>query len=232
MKILGPNHWFYGWGTKPKQSFSDCAGIYDSGFVPQLWGGKHVLTKEIWHPADALLGFNEPDNHEESHLTPTDAAALWPDLEWRASQLNIPRIGSPATTTATIVDGNKQIKWYDEFFAACKSCKIDFLVVHMYKTNVEKAKATLTALHERYKLPLWVKEFNNGGLWSGKGIDDQLEYMEELVKFMEASSFIERYAWMSARNNLYETTTLIDHNTHLLTPLGELYQSMPMNVGK
>lgn len=106
------------------------------------------------------------------------------------------------------------------------------MVVHMYKTNVEEAKITLTALHERYNLPIWVKEFNNGGRWSGKGLTEQLEYMEDLVKFMETSPFIERYAWMSARNNLYATTTLIDQHTNQLTQLGELYQNMPMNVGK
>jgi len=232
MQLLGPNHWFYNWGPLPNEAYAACAETYDSGFIPQFWGGNNILTKSIWTDSDAILGFNEPDNHEEADLPATDAAALWPQIEQRALELGIPRIGSPATTTATVTGGNKQMKWYDDFFQACQSCKVDFLVVHMYKTNIATAKQTLTDLYNRYQLPIWVKEFNAGGRWSGLPMEDHLRYMQHLVPFMEEAPFIERYAWMSARNNLYEPSTLIDPNTNQLTQLGELYKVLPMNVGK
>lgn len=245
MQLLGPNHWFYNWGRMPSGTYGDCAGMYDSGFVPQIWGRWGIPTKEVWPMSDAILGFNEPDNHEEANMTATEAADLWPQIMQKAADLSIPRIGSPATQTADPSKGNnEQTEWYDDFFQSCgatwsgtswstpSKCKVDFLVVHTYKTNTFDAKAALTSLHERYQLPLWVKEFNKGGRWSGLNIDKHLEYMREMVKWMENQAFIERYAWMSARNNLYEPTTLISATTNELTALGKLYKELPMNVGK
>lgn len=232
MQLLGPDHWFYNWGPMPNEAYAACAETYDSGFVPQVWGKKNISEKEFWSNSYAILGFNEPDNQEEADMTAAQAAALWPQIEQRASELGIPRIGSPATTTPTVEDGNKQMKWYDDFFQACQGCKVDFLVVHMYKTNTLSAKQTLSSLYERYHIPIWVKEINAGGRWSGLPMEDHLEYMQELVPWMEEAPFIERYAWMSARNNLYAPTALIDSNTNQLSRLGELYKRMPMNVGK
>lgn len=324
MKVLGPNHWFYGWGLEPGDSYDACAQEYDTGFVPQIWGVKHavfdVVLKDdptmlrVWRflkvgksigpsdpsvdesddrwdavrvgeseeasveysrdkvegihvvvskveriqniidtkpfystNVDALLGFNEPDNEDEAHLTPLEAAEIWPAVEQKAAELGIPRIGSPAATTVSfngnfdipgIGAGNRALKWYEEFFTACKTCKIDFLVVHMYNQNVNTAKYILTELHRIYQLPIWVKEFNNGGRWANGGeglpVEKHLEYMEDLVSWMEQQPFIERYAWMSARNNLFSRTSLIepDITPPQLTELGNKYRDLPMNVGK
>lgn len=233
LKLLGPNPWFYSWGRLPPGSgYETCAGSADSGFVPMWWGKWGIDTKEVWGNAAAGLGFNEPDNDVESHVDPADAAALWPQIEHKASDSGISRLGSPVTTTPTVTDGNKQMKWYDDFFAACAGCKVDFLAVHMYKTSVPATMQTLQALHERYGLPIWLTEFNKGGRWTGKSAAEHLAYMREIVPLLEEASYIERYAWMSARNTLWPIPTLIDDATGQLTELGQVYHDLPFNVGK
>eukprot|EP00746_Dinoflagellata_sp_MGD_P137267 gnl/MRDRNA2_/MRDRNA2_71085_c0_seq1.p1 gnl/MRDRNA2_/MRDRNA2_71085_c0~~gnl/MRDRNA2_/MRDRNA2_71085_c0_seq1.p1 ORF type:complete len:292 (+),score=44.02 gnl/MRDRNA2_/MRDRNA2_71085_c0_seq1:35-910(+) len=236
MKLLGPNHWFYGWGKEPADTYKPgCARQHDSGFIPQMWGGKKASswTDPVYVPADALLGFNEPDGKDQAKMTPQEAADAWPKLEARAAELGIQRIGSPCAKTASFNNGgNNALKWYDEFFSLCTDCKIDFLVVHSYKTKAPTAIQLFKDLYDRYQLRMWVKEFNAGGKWTGKPMKDHLTLMSELVPWMENSSFIERYAWMSTRNVKFTASTLIDSNTNALTDLGKKYRDLPMSVGK
>jgi len=195
-----------------------------------------IKTKEIYATnVDAILGFQSVD----AHLTPSEAAEVWATLQQKAGDLGIPRIGSPTATTVSFNGGgNRALKWYDDFFAACKTCKIDFLVVQMYNQDVKMAEDILTELHKRYQLPIWVKEFNNGGRWAngeeGVPVAQHVRYMEELVDWMERQPFIERYAWQSARNSKYPAATLIQPDTTppRLTELGKKYRELPMNVGK
>lgn len=89
--------WNYSWNThhiseQPK----------DIEFVPMIWTGKDLervqerLTNEVLPDIKAgkskrLLGFNEPDQKEQSNIPYTLALELWPALE----KLNIP-LCSPA----------------------------------------------------------------------------------------------------------------------------------------
>jgi len=252
-KVLGlDDSWYYNWNVRPDAKGLDCMDTPRTAeFAPMFWSCSEDcsqgLPEDYWSMwlktgVKYILGFNEPDNEEEAHLNPADAAEVWVELQQRAAELNIPRLGSPATTTVGFNDydngGNRALTWYDEFFTACKTCKVDFLVVHMYNQNINKAKEILTKLHTRYQLPIWVKEFNNGGRWAnngkGRSVTSHLKYMDELVNWMEDQPFIERYAWMSARNSLFAVTTLIEAGTTppKLTELGTRYKEIPMNVGK
>merc|ERR1719336_448157 len=237
LQVLSPNPWFYSWGKMPPGSgYEACAGNHDSGFIPQWWGRWGILTKPAWGNAAAGLGFNEPDGHDQANMTAQEAASLWPDLEQRAAELGIKRLGSPATTTASFTNESRAFKWYVDFFDACETlhggCKVDFLVVHMYKLSVSATMETLKKLHDHFGLPIWLKEFNKGGRWTGLPAQEHLAYMKEIVPLLEEAPYIERYAWMSARNDLWPVTTLIDADTGALTELGRTYRDLPFNVGK
>merc|ERR1712083_521256 len=102
----------------------------------------------------AIIGFNEPDVDPSvaKYLSGADAAGLWPQIEQRAAELGIPRIGSPVTHTVNVALDNEAAHWYDEFFAACDGCQVDILVVHMYTADIENAKQALKNLHDKYGL--------------------------------------------------------------------------------
>jgi len=223
------NPWVYNWGKMPNDDYEGCAGQHDSGFVP-MWWGKWGLDGDLWRGADATLGFNEPDNKNQANMNATYSAELWAKFESKAAEFGIKRLGSPVTTTPSVVEGNVQTKWYDDFFAACRGCKVDFLAVHMYKTTAKAVKQTLEDLHERYKLPIWVTEFNAGGSWNDVDEAGQVEYMKELLPFLEETPYIERYAWFSMHHKL-DRLALID-GTGKLTDVGIMYRDFPMNVAK
>jgi len=75
-------------------------------------------------------GFNEPDSQSESNVDPTTAAQLWMQHIEPLKALGV-RLGGPSVT------GSPTGKpWLDAFFAACKTCTIDFLPLHWYVTFV------------------------------------------------------------------------------------------------
>lgn len=223
------NPWFYDWGKMPQHDYKSCAGQRDSGYVP-MWWGQWGLDKDLWPGADVALGFNEPDHRDQANMNATYSAELWANFETKTKEFGIKRLGSPATSTPSVVDGNIPMQWYDDFFAACQGCKVDFLAVHMYKTTAASAKQTLEDLHNRYKLPIWITEFNAGGSWNHVDETGQVEYMKEMLPFLEETPYIERYAWFSTRNKL-DRLALID-STGKLTEVGVMYRDFPLNVGK
>ena len=71
--------WYYTWSH-------DTAGITTPTgvqFVPMIWGAADVSATALNQAKQAgstLLGFNEPDNPNQSNMTVTQAISLWPQL--------------------------------------------------------------------------------------------------------------------------------------------------------
>lgn len=61
------------------------------------WGkwGIEDLIKSINPGTKHLLGMNEPGHQQQSNLSPTEAAALWPIMEQVASSMGL-RLGTPS----------------------------------------------------------------------------------------------------------------------------------------
>lgn len=76
--------WYYGWGALPDVPASNVP------FVPMCYSGKRVDS--ISSTNNFLLGFNEPDNTQQSNMNVSYALSLWPSL---VSKSNL--IVSPAT---------------------------------------------------------------------------------------------------------------------------------------
>jgi len=85
--------------------------------------------------------------------------------------------------------------------------------------------AYLQAVHDRYKLPVWLTEFSCGDGAQGKPQADHLAYMKKIVPLLDAADFVFRYAWMSAKSaNRGLFTNPGPGQT--LSPVGELYASL------
>lgn len=188
--------WAYNWGHAS-------SGLDESKFefVPQLWGTGSLFTtgwkddasSAISNGAKNLLGFNEPDIAKQANLSPEDAADGWTTyMEPFAGKA---RLGSPAVSNAAAPQG---VAWLTDFIAACKTCTIDFAVVHWYDSfsNVEYFKQFLTDAHEKTGKPVWLTEFG-----CNDGSDEDISgFLSEVLPWMDEQDWIERYSYFMAKD--------------------------------
>lgn len=195
--------WYYNWGV------IDPDDKIEAEFVPMIWGAGNVnenTLKNIKEGYEAgkynyLLTFNEPDAAGagiSSNITVDQALALWPQLE----ALGIP-LSSPAPT-------DYSTGWLDEFMSKAKALgyRIDFIALHCYQDfsaydahNLLKKK--LTAIYEKYQLPIWITEFAaiDISVWGGSSgnpactQDAAKLYIKNVTDVLESLGFVERYAW-------------------------------------
>ncbi len=222
-------HWLYSWGANQP------AGLpKEVEFCPMLWGGgaqekfatrvsklhKEVQNGKIQH----VMGFNEPDQHEQSNMTVEQAVELWPLL----MELGVPLV-SPGCV-------HPDREWMHAFMEQVerRKLRVDFVAVHSY--GGANADALLKRLHRvsrEYGRPVWVTEFAVGD-WEAKSPEGNRHRPERVARFMaealpamESASFVDRYAWFSAgqKSNALGTSALFDDQGGL-TPLGELYRSI------
>lgn len=100
------------------------------------------------------------------------------------------RVGSPAVTNGAGAD--KGINWLKSFMSGCSDCKIDFVVAHYYAWDkAEDFKAYMTNFHKTFNKPVWITEF---GVTEG----DAPAFLKEILPWMDAQDWIERYAWHMA----------------------------------
>ncbi|TWT32363.1 Glycosyl hydrolase catalytic core [Posidoniimonas corsicana] len=213
--------WFYNWNNSEDSSF-------DYEYVPirqqRWWPGYPTDKPDVTH----LLGFNEPDNPvEDAYQTlnngSVDAAiAVWPEL--LATGL---RVGSPAVT-----DGGKA--WLYEFMdkAIAADLRVDYIAIHNYQANHSAASLQnwLRDIYDRYQLPIWITEFNNGANWTG-GADptyqQNAQWVADVTDMMDNTPWIERYSIYSRVEAVREMT----YSDGSLTPAGQVYHDNASPVG-
>jgi hypothetical protein len=205
--------WTYNWGP----SGSAAPGME---FVPMIKGTPHFrpglfegVTKLAQEKkATHLLGYNEPERKDQGNLTVAAALELWPKLE----AIGLP-LGSPAPSS----DGGG-MKWLEEFMAESKKKKyrIDFVALHWYRSNNSgDFEGWLKEMNRKYKLPLWITEFNGA-----KGDDRTHErFLKDVVKSMERLKFVERYAYFTPGPGKPGSLWT---NENDLSELGKFYQSV------
>ncbi len=252
--------WYYTWGSSPNNTEIDGAGE----FVPMVWGKNDVnasVIQDIKTNYDNgtythLLTFNEPDLPDQSNITVDAALSYWDSLE----TIGIP-LSSPAVSYYSKTDGNP---WLDEFMEKAdeQHKRVDFIAIHLYQsfysdTAVNDLKETLTALYDKYKIPVWLTEFAAVDIESrdaqGKqpGIKgtpsskctakNARNYMTQATNMLEQLGFIERYAWFvdnfggmygeERETGLWEApyTALYDGGDEL-SSVGNTYKDISSNI--
>jgi hypothetical protein len=212
------NSWHYNWSINGSD-------VGDTKFVPNQWGGGTVAgaislgnRMDIAH----YMAFNEPDGSQQANMTVDKAIEKYEAM--LASGL---RLGSPATK-----DNNGGQTWRDEFMtkAEAKGYRVDYMVVHYYKkTTAQSFYNWLKAIHDKWKRPIWIKEFNYGATWTAQPASNQaagiglLSYMNML----DDADFVERYSvftWqpdkpvyslMSVRNPVTLSSSGIMYRDHV-----------------
>lgn len=221
--------WYTDWSPDPLWS-PNGKGLADARFVPMIWGKADLTTANIKALKDAksgyLLGFNEPDNKDQSNLSVTEALKLWPKLMKTGLEL-----GSPACTTdETLGKGS----WLNKFMtlAEKKGYEVDFVAVHYYTENPSIAdfKKFLKDVQKEYDRPVWVTEWalvdwNNQDRFSTKEI---AAFADAAIRMMDGLDFVKRHAWFGAYDGgdgWHVNTQLFDANGDL-TKVGQAFHDL------
>jgi len=218
----GKVQWYYTWGPSSVESNLE--------FVPMLWGENQVSAwqssiNSTIHDLGVThaLGFNEPEQSAQSNLSASAGASLWKaQVEPLKGQGIL--LGSPAPSSAP---AGKQ--WLLDWLSACDGdCTVDFVALHCYDINSTAFIAYLEDFHNTFQKPLWVTE------WACQNYnvaDEQcsqqnvIDFMNATQAYMDATSWVERYAWFGAMENLQgvnEANALMDSSGNIIA-LGDQY---------
>lgn len=214
--------WHYNWSN------SQSTSPLDWEYVPiqqqAYWPGAPTNATE----QTQWLGFNEPNNPVEDSYSSLANGSVDAAIAWWPNMLKTGlRVGSPAVT-----DGGKS--WLYEFMdkAIAKNLRVDFIAIHNYQAGNTAAtlKSWLQDIWDRYHLPIWVTEFNNGANWTG-GADptyaQNATWFSSILDMMDTTSWIERY---SVYSNV-EAVRQMTYADGSLTPAGQVYHDNISPVG-
>ena len=224
--------WYYDWSPATYLDFEN-AGV---DFVPMVWNGgynKQQLRQTLAaHPSvKYLLAFNEPNFRDQANMTPSQAAAAWPELEAVADEFNL-KIVSPAPNWCgwCVEEGgttyNSPYDWLRDFFIACPSCRVDYIGIHFYMGDMEAVKGSIDQLWNQFHKPVWLTEFNmdKNGMGDNGTTDEQRAFMVRMIDWMERDPHVFRYAWFLGRGGI--STDLIGSDKKTPTLLGKIYANM------
>lgn len=214
--------WYYDWTPRP------VAQAPTAEFVPMIWGGSKLSAQLEALPSHVpvLLAINEPDEKKQAHMSVARVVRLWPALARRAD-----RISSPAAEKAMGI-------WIDRFLHSAhrRRLKLSFMAVHLYGgADSRQFLARLDAIHERYRMPIWLTEFGvadwDTAPWRRKSAVNRysegavLQFMKEVLPELERRRYVIRYAWFGAGDGIGEElrTSRLFQADGSLTALGHFY---------
>jgi hypothetical protein len=212
--------WWYDWSLTGGGSNT---GIE---FVPMIWGSSTV-NGTIPAGSKFVLGFNEPNFHAQSNLTPQAAAAAWPALQANARAAGA-AIVSPAMNfcgPAASCNGTDPYQYLKDFFAACTNCQVDYVAVHWYNCDLPSLKDYLEpggSLEgfEQFGKPIWLTEFSCDGSATAA---QQETFMRAAIPYLEGNPHVFRYSWFSASPI---PNAVLMNSDGSPNPLGQVYAGL------
>lgn len=217
--------WYYNWTPLA------LPGETTAQFVPMIWDETsvtpEVLDRVKTHSGSPfLLGFNEPERHDQADMTVEAALALWPQLEATGKTL-----GSPAVSL-----DKKGKEWLREFMSRAdeRKLRVDFICVHWYGDitkpgAVGSLKDVLDSLHEAYDRPIWLTEFGAMDFYFTEDADRPgitAQFIREAIPMLESLPYLHRYAWFTTLPYVgYDASALFLAAGKDLTKVGEAYRA-------
>ena len=219
--------WFYSWSADIPEGVPQ--GV---DFAPMIWGWNgdktqltldRIKTLKKEGTIKHLMGFNEPDQHDQSNLTVETALNAWPKLM---------EAGLPLTSPGCV---HPDDQWMIEFMNGVdqRKLRVDIVCVHSYGgLNAVHLMERLEKVYKMFQRPIWITEFAVGD-WQAKTVRENRHSPKEIAKFMrevlpmlDEAEFVDRYCWRSANPDARAlgTSALFDSDDKL-TELGEIYRS-------
>jgi hypothetical protein len=228
--------WYYNWNYQPESSVINVYEDYNFDYVPMAWNG--AFDKQAMHDflsshpnVKYILGFNEPNFIDQASMTPSQAAAVWPDIEELADEFGLEIVSPAVNYCGNCVSENgttytDPVKYLDDFFTACVGCRVDHIAIHCYMANVS-ALQWYVGLFKKYGKPIWLTEF---AAWEGQPtLQEQKSFMIGAVDYLETDPDVFRYAWFTGRFDNVSPFIGLLQNFGNLTDLGKIYVNMPMH---
>lgn len=198
--------WYYSWGVDTQAT--------SKPFIPMCFS-LNTISKLYTTPV--LLGFNEPDNVNQSDISVDTALANWNTLVSKST-----RIGSPATAGNPLATGS----WLTQFMST--KPKVDFICVHWYKgVDSKKFISDMKAIITLYKKPIWITEYAPQTVASATASPNKFtqtqvdNFIKTTTAWMESEPMVERYAWHDSKVG----TSAVFTSTGELTPTGLTYKN-------
>jgi len=251
MALLAPGvRWFYNWWITMPQNVAEAAAYHGLEFIPQVWEPwefePYLERHMAAHPGTRYIkGFNEPNLMDQANMTPRQAVAGWRQLMNAAREHNLTVI-SPAVNFGTLENYWLPWVWLDEFFGidtvdaetgrvtrnrGFRGVSLDdvhAIRIHSYMRDPGAMKWFISTF-KRYNRPIWLTEFC---AWEDvESPEQQMQFMSEMVAYLEQDPWIERYAWFIPKGSEHESVhpfnKLLTHDIPpQLTPLGIVYVNM------
>jgi len=229
--------WWYNWYTDPEYAIVTSYPGYNVDFTPMAWNASGINGVKSYVPLDDkvkyLLGFNEPNFKDQANMTPTQAAAAWPQLQAIADQYNLKLVSPAVNYCGNCVSENgityyNPFDWLDDFFKACVGCRVDYIALHWYGGGNSMTGYIDNA--RKYGKPIWVTEFAD---WEATGVTAQIQknYLAGTTNFLERDPDVFRYSWFTGRTSSGASAyPYIDlyAGSGKMTELGQLYLDIPV----
>jgi len=203
--------WFYSWGATTTVTNSTAS------FVPMAYSNNSISKLPNSYSA-IILGFNEPDNANQSNMTVAEAVKAWPTLRAKARML-----GSPAMSGNPLNTGS----WLEQFMSQMGN-QTDFVTLHWYKgTSASTFKSDVQALCNKFNKSVWVTEFAPQTVSSAQATPNKytqasvVSFMTDVTAWMTNNSCVSGFAWHDSK---YGTSSLYSSNS--LSATGQAYAAI------
>ena len=176
--------------------------------------------------AHTVLGFNEPELHDQSHMTTELAAKEWIRGIEPLRRSGI-RCGSPGISSAP-----QGVEWLQKFLGLIREggSDIDFYAIHWYGETLGQFYDYIWSTYHRLgpDRPVWITEFapTNWNADNPLGKEHVENFARESCKYLDTLDWVERYAWfgpMRDAGTVGKWAAMID-NEGRLTVTGKIYR--------
>lgn len=222
--------WDYNWGNDQNALAATWMDDEQVEYCPMCWNNSYnadrIRAYVQAHPSTKyLLGYNEPNLKDQANMTPAQAAARWGEVVALAKELHL-KLVSPAMNYGTLSGYSDPIKWLDEFFAqpGVSLDDIDAISIHCYMASPQALKDYVARFY-KYNKPIWMTEFCAWEEYAIHSEEDQINYMCQVLNYMEQDSHIARYAWFipRAKAGYPYMQLLTSSQPYELTRAGQVY---------
>jgi hypothetical protein len=211
-------------------------------FFPMLWGYYEnkidtFLIEIKQQNQSVVFGFNEPDKNKQSNITVETAINAWPQLQLAVSE-NEKDTGRTTILVSPSCANSLNGPWFEEFMIKVDELdlRVDAIGVHHYGgINFNAFKTKMKTIYEKYnRRPIIITEFSVAD-WNANSVGTNkfssqsvLEFMKQVMDWMEEQDWILGYAWFSFDiNDQYGTSSALfdSNNNNELTSLGQYYSA-------
>lgn len=216
--------WWYDWSENPGYH-NGCGSQLLANRVPMVWGWRYGHQFNFPNDAQYVLGFNEPNFHAQSNMSPQEAAQHWRELQKHTGNRVLVSPSAAPCGDHNMCNADAA-EWFAQFFQACPDCKVDYLATHGYWCDANIMMHYLEGLWNRFHKQIWVTEFSCPQKHS---VAEQINYMRAVLPRLESASYVYRYAWFATRFHgdgwVPREASLLDQHSSTLTELGRYYMN-------